>query len=87
MVLTSVIALIWVAITDRPTAHHGNERDMRDVCLTLTVPRGLDDRRRSGTEQVFDDEIDIVDHTATGTDRVNLRLYPDTIGPGSNARP
>ncbi len=32
------MALIWVAITDSPTAHHGSDRDARKYPSTALVP-------------------------------------------------
>src|SRR5580693_6495946 len=47
VVPTSVTALICVAITDRPTAHHGSDRFARKYPSTLSVP--FDRRRPSHT--------------------------------------
>ena len=38
VVPTSVMALICVAITDRPTAHHGSERFAQEVAVDLIGP-------------------------------------------------
>src|SRR4029079_3805746 len=50
VVPTSVTALICVAITDRPTAHHGRDRFARKDPSTLSVP--FERRRPSYTIHV-----------------------------------
>src|SRR5439155_20892885 len=51
VVPTSVTALICVAITDRPTAHHGSDRFARKYPSTLSVP--FERRRPSYTIHVM----------------------------------